>query len=231
MNSRKKWIALLAILFSGSACLADHATDTIVRNGFTLVFINRDTAFDPATKQRMIDAFFTVYPQQVKRFNPSSLKTVTFIIDPTYVGVAATSNGIVRYNPDWMRKHPEDIDVVTHEVMHVVQSYRGRGGPGWLTEGIADYARYVYGINNLNGKWALPAFKQEHSYTNSYRITARFLVWLEQSGHTTIVDQLDKASRGHVYTPELWKTITGKTVDELWVEYAKNSHTVKLEYR
>ena len=28
--------------------------------------------------------------------------------------------------------------------------------------------------------------------------------------------------RNQTYKPELWKTFTGKTVDELWKEYAAN---------
>ena len=29
-----------------------------------------------------------------------------------------------------------------HETCHVVQRYRGRGNPGWLVEGVADYVRF-----------------------------------------------------------------------------------------
>jgi hypothetical protein len=171
-----------------------------------------------------------VYPAQVKRFNPDASKKVTFIIDPAYSGVAATGGGVIRYNPKWLKDHPEDIDVVTHEVMHVVQSYGRGGGPGWLTEGIADYVRYAFGVNNRNGKWALPEYKEGQSYTNSYRITARFLVWLEQQGYTTLVNELDKASRSHTYRPELWQEVTGKTLDGLWSDYIKNP-VVQLSYK
>ena len=179
----------------------------------------------------MTDAFYTVYPAEAKRFNPETSKKVTFIIDPAYNGVAATGGGMVRYNPKWMKDHPEDIDVVTHEVMHIVQSYgRGGGAPGWLTEGIADYARYIFGVNNVTGKWTLTEYKEGQSYTNSYRITARFLLWNEQQGHKTLVDELDKAARAHTYTPELWKTVTGKTLDELWSDYIKNP-VVQTSYK
>jgi len=198
-----------------------HSVQTISRKKFTLIFISKDSAFSKETTQQLIDAFFTVYPKEVKRFNQHALKKVTFIIDPGYKGVAATSNGIVRYSPDWLTKHPQDIDVVTHEAMHIVQDYAGKG-EGWLTEGIADYVRYKYGVNNEKGNWALPAFKAEQSYKNAYRVTARFLAWLEKNVNKKIVDKLDKASRDGTYTPNTWKELTGKTVDELWAAYAAN---------
>lgn len=198
-----------------------HSVQTISKKKFTLVFINKDSAFSKETAQQLIDAFFTAYPQEVKRFNKNALKKVTFIIDPGYKGVAATSNGIVRYSPDWLTKHPQDIDVVTHEAMHIVQDYGGKG-EGWLTEGIADYVRYKYGVNNKKGNWSLPVFKAGQSYTNAYRITARFLAWLEKNVDKKIVDKLDKASREGTYNSGMWKELTGKTVDELWAAYAAN---------
>ncbi len=43
--------------------------------------------------------------------------------------------------------------------MHIVQGYPGYGDarvPGWLVEGIADYARDRYGMDNAAAGWALP---------------------------------------------------------------------------
>lgn len=196
--------------------------DSITKKKYTILFINKDSGFSAVTKQRMIDAYFKVYPKEAKRFNRNTRKMVTFIIDPGYKGVAAASNGIIRVSPKWMADHPEDIDVVTHEAMHIVQAYPGGSGPGWLTEGIADYVRHVYGVNNEAGKWALPKYDSSHHYTKAYRITARFLVWAEKNANKKLVNKLDDAMRNKTYTPELWKQLTGKTLDELWGEYAKN---------
>ncbi len=200
---------------------ANAEVKTITRDGLTLHFI-RNVPFSPVTQQRLIDAFFTVYPAEVKRFNPNAATEVTFMVDSGYKGVAATSHGLVRYNPEWFKKHPEDIDVVTHEVMHIVQNYRSNHVPGWLTEGIADYARYVFGINNEKSGWSLTAYKAGQNYTNAYRITARFLVWAEKNKKQGLVDSLDNNMRADTYGPELWKELTGKTVDELWQEYITN---------
>jgi hypothetical protein len=197
------------------------SSESITRDGYTLVFCNRQPDFDTTTRRRMIEAFFTVYPAEARRFNRHTARKVVFLIDPTYDGVAATSGDSTYYNPQWFKSHPEDIDVVTHEVMHIVQAYR-YPVPGWLTEGIADYARYVYGVNNEAGRWKLPAFKAGARYTDAYKVTARFLVWLEKNGHPGIVVRLDKAARAGTYSAALWTRLTGKTVDELWDDYSRD---------
>jgi len=199
--------------------------DSLTRGPYTLIFINKDSAFaetGSTVKQRMIDTFFEVYPKEAQRFNPNTATRLTFIIDPSYDGVAATSDEIIRYSPTWMLQHPNDIDVVTHEAFHVVQAYGSGAGPGWLTEGITDYVRYKYGVDNAGAGWTLPAYKPEQSYTNSYRITARFLAWLEKNVNDKIVDSLDASMRSHTYTPEVWVKLTGKTLDDLWQNYVQN---------
>jgi hypothetical protein len=105
--------------------------------------------------------------------------------------------------------------------MHIVQSYPP-GNPGWLVEGIADYARYKYGINNKAAGWQLPKYSSSQSYKDSYRVTARFLVWITQNYEKDIVVKLDKTMRGGIYNSFTWKKYTGKSVEELWSEYEKN---------
>jgi hypothetical protein len=197
--------------------------DTISRKGYTLVFLNKDANLNESVKQRLIEAFFSVYPKEAKMYNKHTLKKVVFYMDPDYKGVAATSGDIVRFNPKYFQSNPGDIDVVTHEVMHIVQAYPGNAGPGWLTEGIADYVRFKMGVDNQGAHWTLPNFSTKQSYENAYRVTARFLVWIEKNKGKGIVKQLDSDLRTRKYNAETWKQLTGKTVDELWSEYALNS--------
>ena len=196
--------------------------DSFSRKGYTLIFINKSSAFDTAVKQRMVNTFFKVYPKQAELYNVNTSKQVIFVIDPKYTGVAAASGDIVRFNPLWFEKNPGDIDVVTHEVMHIIQSYPGDAGPGWVTEGIADYVRYTMGVDNAGAGWTLPPFSTTQSYNDAYRITARFFVWAEQHYNKKLVKKLDTAMRGKTYNSNLWRTLTGKTVDELWKEYSLN---------
>ena len=211
---------ILALLIIPFAKL--NAQETIKKNGYTLTFESNFDALNPQLKKRLIETFFTVYPKLAKEYNPKTLKTVTFFVDTAYKGVAATSDGKVTYSSMWMIKHPEDIDVVTHEVMHIVQNYGNSVGPGWLTEGIADYARYKFGVDNAGAKWTLPDLKPEHTYKNSYRITARFFAWIEKNVKPGTIKAVDESLRDHTYTAEIWTKLTGKDLDALWADYIKN---------
>jgi hypothetical protein len=215
----KQLIAFFCLMAAANCSFA-QTSEVIKKNGYSLTFKNNSPDLDPDLKKRMIATFFKVYPVLADTYNKNTDKEVVFSIDTAYKGVAATGGGKIVYNPQWFKKHPGDIDVVTHEVMHIVQNYGNGPGPGWLTEGIADYVRFKFGVDNAGANWSLPAFKAEHSYKNAYRITARFLNWLELNGNQGIVLKLDSAMRDHSYTNEIWKTITGKTVDELWSAYA-----------
>ena len=192
------------------------------RDGYRLVFTNTDPKLDAAVKSKLISTFFKVYPKLAKEYNINSAQEVYMLIDTTYKGVAETANAHVKISSVWFHKHPEDIDVVTHEVMHIVQNYGESTGPGWLTEGIADYARYKFGINNDAANWTLPAYKAGQNYDNSYRITARFLAWLEIHKKKGIVKKLDRQLRDHKYNDESWQKLTGKSLENLWAEYIAN---------
>lgn len=196
--------------------------DTFTQKGYTLVWINMSPDFNEATGKRMVETFFKVYPQEAALYNKKTLRKVIMIIDPAYKGVAATDAGVIRVSPDWMKQHPEDIDVVTHEAMHIVQAYPNDSGPGWVTEGIADYVRYTLGVNNDAARWALPELKSTQNYDNAYRITARFLVWIEKHKARGFVQKLDAVMRKKTYTDQFWKQQAGADVADLWKEYAAN---------
>lgn len=223
MNKKSlRFIAPVLLLLFVSSAISAQEKEVFKRKGYTLTFINQDKSFDPALRTRLVETFFKVYPVLCKTYNPKSAKEVIFVIDTTYKGVAATSDGRVSYSPVWFKQHPEDIDVVTHEVMHIVQDYGNGGGPWWVTEGIADYVRYKFGVDNAGGKWTLPAYKASQSYENGYRITARFFEWLEKHGNEGFIKVLDKSMRDHKYTDGIWKAQTGKTLDENWTAYTMN---------
>jgi len=194
-------------------------TRKIIRHGDLTVILTRNIAgFDTALERRLAETFFQVYPEEMQRFNPHSAREVTLFIDSAYHGVAGTLNDTIHFDPAYLRKFPADIDVVTHEAMHVVQAYP-EGSEGWLTEGIADYARYKYGVDNAAAGWALPRFTVDQKYTDGYRTAARFLVWLEKHISPTIVDKLDELLREGAYTPSMWQRLYGRSLDGLWQEY------------
>jgi hypothetical protein len=120
------------------------------------------------------------------------------------------------YDPVWFTRHPQDIDVVTHELMHVVQGYGDHDVSGWLTEGIADYVRYGYGVDNPGPARTLPDLSSTQASSDGYRITARFLVWLEAQGHAELVWAIDARIRAGTYTEETWTALTGQSRHDLW---------------
>lgn len=205
-----------------SCCLFSTAKaappETYTKKGFTLVFESQDALFPTDVKQQLINTFFRVYPKMVKAYNKKSLRKVQFVIDTSYKGVAATSNGRVVFSAAYMKKHPADIDVVTHEVMHIVQDYGKSVGPWWLTEGIADYVRFQFGVDNAGAGWSLPEYKASQKYSDGYRVTAKFLVWVEQQKKGTI-KKMNQLLHDHTYTQQSWTDLTGKSLDELWTAY------------
>ncbi|WP_163715852.1 basic secretory protein-like protein [Mangrovibacterium lignilyticum] len=208
----------------GSAQTADTTSNsvTIQHSGYTLVFINQEPSFNPELAEILQETFFEVYPPMCKKFNPKSARTVTFVIDPKYDGVAATSEARVVYNPRWFAQHPGDIDVVTHEVMHIVQAYGNTNGPWWITEGIADYVRFKFGLDNAGANWSLPKVTEKQNFDNSYRVTARFFAWIVKNKNRRFIEKMDKIMRSHQYTADIWVKLTGKNPSELWKEYTAN---------
>ena len=218
-----KTASIIATLFLCFAINANAQKTNVYNNhGYKLTFINYDPTLDSAEQARMVNTFYIVYPELAKAYNKNTLKAVTMVIDTTYKGVAETDNGKVTISNVWMHKHPEDIDVITHEVMHIVQDYGNSNGPGWLTEGIADYARYKFGINNKAANWKLSDYKPTQNYTDAYRVTARFLVWIEKNYNPNTVSSLDDQMRKHTYTDASWQQLTGKSLDDLWKTYIAN---------
>jgi len=205
------------------------SADTIRKDGYQLVFISKAPEFDLTVKKNLIDTYFKIYPTLVNTFNDKSPREVLFVVDTAYKGVAEASGNRILFSPAYMKSNPTDIDVVTHETMHLVQGYGYGAGPGWLTEGIADYVRYKYGVDNIGSKWALPEFNEKQSYKDAYRVTARFFEWLEQNVKKGMIATLDDQLRKHEYTEQSWAKLTGKNLDELWADYAK-SPALKLTY-
>lgn len=217
---KKITLLFLVILAVGGGLQAKKEKEVITRGEYTLIFVNQDPHLEKEVKEGLIQTFFKVYPKMVKDFNPEAAREVKVTIDTAYNGVAYAHEGKITIASKWMEKNPGDLDVITHEGMHLVQAYPGGAGPDWLTEGIADYVRYVYGVDNQGAGWSLPEFDPGHSYTNSYRITARFLFWINQNYDKRFVKKMDHHIRNKTYSDELWSGYTGKSLEELWDHYS-----------
>jgi hypothetical protein len=232
-------LLLLALIAAGSfSCKKSSVSpskkqvtlvnDSITQNGLTLIFINKDTAFQlsgDSVRKAYEKIFFIVYPKIMAYFNPNAPKKVTFLMDPTYDGIAATSNATTFFDPGNSLDHPKDLNVIAHEVTHIVQQYTHANQPGWITEGIADYSKEKFGVPYGFDGWYIADYQVGDQYTTGYAVIARFILWAEAKYNRPMVQIIDKAMRdGNYDNDSTWQELTGSTFDQLWDSYTSNPY-------
>lgn len=146
-------------------------------------------------------------------------KPVRIIVTYAYDGVAGTGgdeNGAeIAVSAKYALAHPKDYGMIVHEMVHVVQSYP-KYDPSWLVEGIADWVRWF----NYEKPSVRPTFTAEKANARgAYGVTAAFLVWASAKYNKDLVPKLSAAMHADTYKEELWKTYTGRTLDELAAEW------------
>jgi hypothetical protein len=148
-------------------------------------------------------------------FKPPQVIAMT--LRRSYTGVAATAGDRITGSVKYFKAHPHDVGALVHETVHCVQQYR-RGGsqnPGWLVEGIADYIRFFkYEPGKLK-----PLRPDDARYNGSYQVTAAFLAFVGDKYDKALVRKLNAIMREGKYKEEVWKELTGKTVEELGEEW------------
>lgn len=142
-------------------------------------------------------------------FKPPSL--VTLSLNDRYKGVAATAGTHITGSIKYFQNRLNDVGAMVHETVHVVQQYHSRGNPGWLVEGVADYVRFFMFEPGKLG----PINPNRAHYNGSYRVTAAFLAYLTEKYDKDIVPKLNQIMREGHYQEEIFKQLTGKTVQEL----------------
>jgi hypothetical protein len=139
-------------------------------------------------------------------------------------GVANTGGTRINCAGRWYRQNlkGEAIGSIVHEMVHVVQQYGyggGRRNPGaprnpvWLVEGIPDYIRWFKYEPQTHG--ADIRNPDRARYDGNYRISANFLNFAVEKYDPEIIQKLNAALRQRKYNDDLWKELTGKTVQEL----------------
>lgn len=190
---------------------------------------------------RLYENFDTVYATLCEAWNHGVFKDVDYKVDPESDGVADTRGTgndfrslITMYSRYYASQNYKEVDSITHELTHVCQiNYRtGYGGAdtddsgSWIVEGMTDYSRYTYGM--YPDAFQLYPYSANQSYTDSYRITARFFVWVEQNVCPTLTEQLNEALRTEVYSSKFFDRITGYSLKDLWAMYAADQGRIVL---
>lgn len=198
-------------------------TDCSTGSPFTLVVTGEET-LDPEFVENMRCTFFTVYPDLVARFNPSAPTTVGmhFVEEDTYPAWAIGSD--TYYSIPYMVSSPLGTDVVTHEIMHVIQGGYVSDVPGWYIEGSADYVRDVYGLRNVEAGWSIPSgYGPGQHYRQGYGETAAFFQWIDatyRQNQAPVVDAIDDLARAGTYSTNTWQNLTGYDIQTLWSQYS-----------
>jgi hypothetical protein len=161
------------------------------------------------------------YPMICEELRSDGFKprtTFTMTLKKDYKGVAAAGGGRITGSVKYFKDHPDDVGAMVHETAHVVQSYRVRGNPGWLVEGIADYIRF-YRYEKDPQK---PPRAERARHDAGYRTTARFLHFVAEKYDKDLVRKLNAAMREGEYKPEIWEALTRKSLADLASEWKES---------
>lgn len=223
----------------GTVKAADFTSETIIKKGFSLT-IQQSTdsrqRISSDTLEKIKEVYFTQYPKMRARYNPTRPRAVTMKFDPGYDGVAYTGGDMgaagIKFSVSYLQSHPNDADCATHELFHVVQggymNYNSESFEGAICEGIADYARSVYGLYNSLQGWSLGAYNSSQTILTRYASNARFLTWINQNKNSEATYMLNKTMHDGTYTSDMWVQLTGMTSDELWNAYASDPNIDKI---
>ena len=138
-------------------------------------------------------------------------------------GVAHASGTTITISAEWIEKNPDDIGMVVHELVHVVQAYKHRV-PGWITEGIADYIRFF--LYEKNGDRTCRVNPDRSKYTDSYRTTGAFFDWIVRHRNPKFVHELNKICRTtglpEDQVEEVFEKLARDKPEKLWEEFTES---------
>lgn len=146
-------------------------------------------------------------------------------------GVAYTAGTRIVCAAKWYRSNlkGEARGSVVHEMVHVVQQYgavrhkeHATRPPGWLVEGIPDYIRWYLYEPQSHGADITARSLSRARFDGSYRVSANFLNYVKTKYDKDLIRKLNAALREGSYSSDIWKKLTGKTVDELNDEWKEN---------
>lgn len=144
--------------------------------------------------------------------------SITFYADMD--GVAHAAGNKISCSADWFRNNLEGeaTGAVVHELVHVVQQYRG-ANPSWAVEGVADYVRWFLYEPESERPRPDPV---RANYDDSYRTTGHFLDYLTKRYDARLVPKLNALMREGRFNEEAWQRLLGKPVEALAAEWEQS---------
>ncbi|CAG7723380.1 unnamed protein product [Allacma fusca] len=162
-----------------------------------------------------LERWYPYLSDQLYSSTYEDVQVIPLYFDPSYEGVAYAKGRRIVGAVDYYRKNSKDIGSMIHEMVHVIQQYRG--APVWLGEGIADYYRYYHYEDRR-----LTKPTKDNKHTDGYGTTAFFLNWVDQNkqkiGGRSMIYWLNKDAREGKYTDNIWPKLLGQTVQQVWQE-------------
>ncbi len=165
----------------------------------------------------LVEKWFPIVTSMLSTQDYKVPEQIRIRILPTANAPAFASGSTITINGKWITDRPDDLGMVIHELVHVVQQYpRNANKPGWLVEGIADYIRWW----RYEPEAPRPRIVYEKAkHTDSYRTTAYFLAWVSRRYDMRLVPALDLALRKAEDPMPVFAKLTGKQVEDLWKEF------------
>jgi hypothetical protein len=218
----------LILTFAASLSLAAAAQQDLSRHIYPLAPrsdappVVIDVTDSPESKQwaeaakKLVEDWYPVVlallsTQDYKKPNEIKLIFKKEIEVPAY----ASGDGIT-INAKWIAEHPDDLGMVIHELVHVLQQYpRNRANTGWLVEGIADFIRWW----RYEPEGPRPRITENSKMTDGYRVTAHFLAWAGKKYDLRLVPSLDSVLRKGEDPMPVFEKLCGKPADEVWKEF------------
>lgn len=173
--------------------------------------------------------FFTAYPAMRETYGTTDVKDVQILLcDESGMpsGVPAYTSGATIYcSIQFFEADRRNLNCIVHELFHVVQNGYPMAEGDHLTavmcEGMADVARYEYRVFD-DPAWSLKPYAEGRSYTDSYTVTAGFLVWISETIDADFCLRFNRLLHEGVDAGSAFMRLTGYDADELWAMYAKS---------
>lgn len=167
----------------------------------------------------LVESWFPIVTSMLSTHEYSVPEEIRLVIRKEISAPAFASGSTITINGKWITQRPDDLGMVVHELVHVVQRYpNSRTKPGWLVEGIADYIRWW----RYEPEAPRPRINVERAnYSDSYRTTAYWLAWVSKKYDMRLVPALDLALRSREDPMPIFEKMTGKSPESLWKEFVE----------